>query len=252
MTNTIATIARVVTSEELDSIGKGTSSAMSMARATNAIARVVVTAMARVVLIVAVRVVSEVFAEVAATMTRIVLDKIAHGAAFMTIVATSVARFILNSIAELSASVPATADYASKVFAAGITRVIVVSISIARASVVVVVVAISIALVSVMVVVVASISIARASVVVVIVAISAETLLPVCYQRDYGLVLTEAVLRVVVIATVSTEVATTTTMSALIFEAIKSIVIEATTLVSLKWVRIVVLETSALNFVSIK
>ena len=52
MTNTIATIARVVTSEELDSIGKGTSSAMSMsiARATNAIARVVVTAMARVVL----------------------------------------------------------------------------------------------------------------------------------------------------------------------------------------------------------
>ena len=60
MTNTITTIARVVTSEELDSIGKGTSSAMSMsmARATNAIARVVVTAMARVVLIVAVRVVS--------------------------------------------------------------------------------------------------------------------------------------------------------------------------------------------------
>ena len=91
MTNTITTIARVVTSEELDSIGKGTSSAMSMsiARATNAIARVVVTAMARVVLIVAVRVVSEVFAEVAATMTRIVLDEIAHGVAFMAILSTA-------------------------------------------------------------------------------------------------------------------------------------------------------------------
>ena len=76
MSNAIATIASVVTSEELDSIGEGTSSAMSvtMARATkamarvsatiaarvvlDAIARVVVTAMARVVLIVAVRVVS--------------------------------------------------------------------------------------------------------------------------------------------------------------------------------------------------
>ena len=55
MTNTIATIARVATSKELDSIGKGPSSAMSMTttmvRATNAIARVVLTTITGVVLI---------------------------------------------------------------------------------------------------------------------------------------------------------------------------------------------------------